>query len=340
MTTRTFDELKRKPMLATNSEMTVDKLAKYMPFYVSPKIDGMRILVTPHGVVSRNFKKMPGHLQAHFANICAISNELDVIFDCEMYNAIDPLDPTHHTPFQEIMTWRSRTYNILGRAPEDRPFLQIFDAIPINDWMLEKPQMKFCDRVDLLRTLKMPWNECYAQVVSQTPIKNQTLLQEKYDWAVRYGFEGLMLKNYLSTYKHGRSTVKEGTLFKLKPWTSLEGVISEVNEGSVKTADAVREKDELGRSKPIHRKDERVGSGAVGSVTIKTKFRGEVIEFGASLGKGDPMNVDGLTYNEAANKLLNKIVEVKYLNSVGHAPRHAQILRERKDVAMVDIWRS
>lgn len=57
------------------------------------------------------------------------------------------------------------------------------------------------------------------------PIPCSMLTQESaeflYDAVVSKGGEGLMLRKYKQTYKHGRSTLKEGALVKVKP--SLDG---------------------------------------------------------------------------------------------------------------------
>lgn len=86
------------------------------------------------------------------------------------------------------------------------------------------------------------------------------------EWALSKGFEGLVLRHPKASYKTGRSTAKEQGFMRFCPWHRDEGRIMAISEGEVNLNPSV--KNELGYLKKSSHKDNKVGSGRAGAVTV------------------------------------------------------------------------
>ena len=99
------------------------------------------------------------------------------------------------------------------------------------------------------------------------------------------GYEGIILRSHNGHYKHGRSTVREGGLLKLKRFSDSEAEVLEVIEEQFNGNEA--QKDNLGRTKRSSAKAGKVGKGRAGALRVKDLRIGVVFEVGTGMTDAD-----------------------------------------------------
>lgn len=90
---------------------------------------------------------------------------------------------------------------------------------------------------------------------------------------IALGYEGIMRRKPGSPYKHGRSTVKEGYLLKIKRFAHEEATIIGYEELMHNANEAF--KDELGRTKRSETRDGLYPSGMIGSYIVENPKYGK-----------------------------------------------------------------
>ena len=99
------------------------------------------------------------------------------------------------------------------------------------------------------------------------------------------GYEGIILRSRNGVYKHGRSTVREGGLLKLKRFLDSEAEVLEVIEEQFNGNEA--QKDNLGRTKRSSAKDGKVGKGRAGALRVRDLNTGVEFEVGTGMNDND-----------------------------------------------------
>ena len=92
------------------------------------------------------------------------------------------------------------------------------------------------------------------------------------------GYEGIMLRNPGGIYKHGRSTLKEGHLLKLKRFVDSEAIVIDVKPLMHNENEAVRNK--LGHLERSSKKAGKVATNMVGSLVVRDVKTGVEFEIG------------------------------------------------------------
>lgn len=226
-----------KPMLsATCGDITT---LRY-PVLVSPKLDGIRCLIRGGVAVSRNLKPIPN------AYIQECLKGLPDGLDGELIVG----EPTG----DDVM---NRTSSGVMRADGEPDFTYwVFDAVAA---------LPFVRRYQaLLHGFSMVGLGSVLRAVPHVTVTDAKSLQ---GWEAHYvaeGYEGVMIRDPHGAYKHGRSTVKEGGLLKLKRWHDAEavviGVVERQHNGNEATTDA------LGRTKRSAHKANKTGRGDLGAL--------------------------------------------------------------------------
>jgi DNA ligase-1 len=185
-----------KPMLACNADLT--KLR--FPVLASPKFDGIRCVVLNGKALSRNLKPIPNDytrawLEAHCDGL-----------DGELVVG----DPTAKDCFQRT------TSAVMSKAGEPEVAFYAFDVV-------DRPELDFESRLVVLAT-RAGFLDAY-QCVPHTWIRDAVALERYEARRVAEGWEGVMLRDPAGLYKHGRSTVREGGLLKVKRFADAEAVI-------------------------------------------------------------------------------------------------------------------
>lgn len=286
-----------RPMLATK----FDEVKAVFPYLLSPKIDGVRGVIDK-GVKSRSMKLLPNkHLQEKFGQDCL--NGLDGEF---VYG--DSTDPDCFRKTSSIIMSHEK--------PIDAISFLIFDYVyGTENYRTRSEKYKNVGfMVDSIRVV--PQNMVHS-------MEDILLLEKMY---LAEGYEGIILRNPDSTYKYGRSTMKEGKLLKLKRFLDSEAIILGMeellhNNNEVKI-------NELGLSSRASLKENKAKAGTMGALIVKDINTGVKFNIGTGFSAEE-------RYGMWATCPIGKIVKYKYLPiGVKDRPRHPVFLGFRDQIDM------
>lgn len=243
-----------RPTLAAT---VVDLSTLRYPLLATPKIDGVRCFIMAvdgrleHRIaVSRNLKSIPNH------NIRTLLNRLPIGFDGEI------VCPGGFNSTQSAVM----SYN--GNPPF---MFHAFD--------LYSSTAPYYERVaNLIRWCKMcpcPW----VSPLVPDQLDNEQELLDYEAIALEKGYEGVMLRHPEGPYKHGRSTLKEHYLLKLKRFLDSEAVIEDFEEKV--TNENEQTTDALGLSKRSSHAHNLVGADTLGSLFVKDLTTGQRFSIGS-----------------------------------------------------------
>ena len=233
-----------KPMLAAEADL--DKLK--FPLIASPKLDGVRALIKDGVVLSRSLKPIPNeHVQKLFGR-----PELEGL-DGELIVG----SPTDPQCFQNT----SGAVRRKDGEPDVRFF--VFDTF-------HKPEAPYKDR--------LWWAVCKEDmkkvIVNEAEeVFDQADLEKFESNCLRWGYEGICLRDPSGPYKFGRSTAKEGYLLKLKRFKDSEARILAVEELMHNANEA--KKNELGRTERSSHKENLVPAGTMGRLHVEDIHTGQ-----------------------------------------------------------------
>lgn len=169
------------------------------PVMVSPKLDGVRAIVQGGVVLSRSLKPIPNKkVQRDFNHLEGLDGELIVGA------------PTAKNCFNATSSV------VMSHDDLTRAIFYVFDRLPIDGEL-------FSTRQKSLQRLTRPEPNCFLLV--QTLVKDVASLMRMEKSYVRQGYEGLMVRALDGQYKHGRSTLSQGWLLKVKRFEDAEALI-------------------------------------------------------------------------------------------------------------------
>lgn len=318
-----------KPNLAGTPESTAD--IKF-PVYASPKLDGIRAMVHPHGVMSRSMKAIPsGYIQSMLSRreLQGLDGELIVGSPTDpncMQNSTSGVMARGKTPefqfhvfddFESPAPFSSRLQHIAGRVSDIQERWHIIATS--------------------IRLDGLPYITCPVVLVPQVLIDDEEGLLLFEARCLTMGFEGVMVRSVDGKYKQGRSTPKEGGLLKIKRFVDGEfkiiGFEEEMKNNNVKTTN------ELGRSKRSSHAAGKEGKGVLGAFIGQRVIVNEKgnLDFGEQFNIGTGMDAAFRKWAWAnRDKLLNQIGVFKsFPVGVKDAPRHPVFkgLREKWDMS-------
>ena len=226
-----------KPML---SHTITDTSAVKYPVLVSQKLDGIRCLIIDGVAVSRNLKPIRNeHVQA--------------IIGMPKYEGLDG-ELIVGDPFAEDC-YRVTNSGVMSKDGEPDFIYYVFDR-----WDL--PLSGFADRLaatqpgDKIQRVHHQWAYCEADL-----LRIEEALLDK-------GAEGVMVRSLGGTYKYGRSTMKEGTLGKLKRFSEDEFLVVDFEErfhnANPATVNA------LGHTERSMHVENMIGRGDLGALVLET----------------------------------------------------------------------
>ncbi len=234
--------MKIKPLLATKADL--DKV-RY-PVAVTPKLDGIRCLTVDGVPMSRSMKPIPNqYVQEQLKGLHGFDGELMVNGD---YNEVQS--------------------GIMKREGKPDFTFWVFDSfLDIG--------VGYTNRVE-----ELEWHEWRPRIKALVPelVHNQDQLLTKLEEYLEQGYEGLMLRDPNGKYKHGRSTVNEGILLKLKKFLDDEAELVEVTEAMTNNNEL--EEDELGYAKRSSAKENLTPAGTAGSLIVKWQGKEFRVGFG------------------------------------------------------------
>ncbi len=235
-----------RPMLAS----PVDDINKLRyPVIGSPKIDGIRAILTENGLVSRTLKPFPNKYINEMWKEIARKNPQMIGLDGELCAGPD-------NAFDLMQRTTSALMSING---EPEVWYHIFD-------MWNCPNIPYTDR-----------REIFINIFASTTVGNLRIVHQRYltlptevelfeQQALADGFEGIMLRSPDSLYKHGRSTLREQYLLKVKRFVDAEATIvgyeplyTNLNSATINA---------LGLKERSTRQENKVEQPLLGSLTV------------------------------------------------------------------------
>lgn len=233
-----------KPLLAA----TVDLDKVKFPCYVSPKLDGIRVLGMNGKAMTRSMKELPNrYIQSIFAS--GIYDGLDGEIIVGPANAPD--------------VYRVTNSAVMSRDGEPDFTYHVFDR-----WDLQ--YVTFDTRYKNLEVLCCP-PKAFALhrvgLVPQVKVHDLAGLHDAEAHWLEAGYEGVMGRSIDGVYKYGRATMKEGILWKLKRMSTSEAAI----EGVVELERNLNEAklNELGYTERSTAKDGMAGGGTMGALLVR-----------------------------------------------------------------------
>ena len=305
-------------MLAPNKSIPYDSEFIKYPQLASPKLDGHRLLVFNGSMLTRSLKQQPNnHLQERFKDVIKLSKKLGLVFDAELYD--------NDLEFYQL----SSVVRSFDKELTPKLYINIFDTMSIKEWEGgdEKP---FSQRVNEYRRLFKENKAKNIYLVPQKIVKSAQEAEAIYNKYVAEGYEGIILRDPDGRYKHGRATLKEGLIFKMKEWESFDGIVLDFSQAKrmIKGfADSdERTRDVLGHRERSYKKEHYELVEDLGCIYVQMKDNTIV---GTSLAAD--ANID-LTWDNRKS-FLGKHVEVRYQKSgTKDKPRIGFITRLRPDL--------
>lgn len=245
-----------KPLLA--AKLGSIEQVKF-PVWATPKLDGIRCLITDAGPVSRKLKPIPNHYVRGLLKTLPkyLDGELMIPGAAnfgEITSAIMSEEGEPHDPHFE--------YHVFDR---------FFDEVTPStcDYLTRVASLGHDD-------LWPKWVKILRPVKCSTP-EELLALEAIY---LDLDYEGVMLRQGSGGYKFGRSTVREGLLLKLKQFEDFEAEVIGFEELQHNENEQTR--DALGNAKRSTHKAGKVPGGTLG--TLLCRRLSDDVEFGVGSG--------------------------------------------------------
>ena len=288
-----------KPLLA--GKLTEEDFPKLnFPMIASCKLDGIRVLSMNNQPLTRTLKTVPNKfIQDKFYEHASILEGLDGELIVGEANGDGVFERT--------------SSGVMSQNGEPNFSYYVFDL-----W--NKPELSYKTRLSTLET-KIK-NNYFPSFVKLTPssVLHRIEHVEMYEQAcLKLGYEGIMLRSPDGNYKHGRSSLKEQILLKLKRLDDMEVRIVGFEEEQENTNEAT--KDAFGRTKRSSHQSNKVAKGTLGAfvvVGVNGPFKGVTFNVGTGLDA-----IERTSYWNVRNDLLGRYATIAYF-SVGSKdkPRH------------------
>ena len=296
-----------KPMLAPNEKIDITTL-KY-PLLASYKLDGIRCIFKDGQLYSRALKQFPNiKLRERFAYLAKLCQANNIILDGELL--------AKSLTFNELS---GITRQLDKELPKDL-FFYCFDSIKCEDY-----DAPFNDRVVNTQKFITQIEQQYVSLLSQNLITEHIKIQELYEKALEFGCDGLILRAPNGRYKFGRGTIKEGLIYKMKPFMTFDAKIIGIIQATEVREGAEKKINELGRSVTSKKIADRVLIEKAAAFIVM--YEGK--ELKVTIAMTDEEKED-VWKNQS--KYLGRIIEYKgMLVGAKDLPRHPVYIRMRDD---------
>lgn len=308
------------PLLAPNQKIDLNEI-KY-PLLASTKLDGIRVIFYKGQILTRSLKQLPNkQLREKFEPIRKYSEDNNIILDGELYS--------HELNFQEIISFcmtedfeDKKSVKKFGKVmtiPDSLEFY-CFDVI-IND-NFEQP---FVNRnLYNVQPLLFKFPKLLG-TFAQKYVYNKEEVDSYFEEVLNEAYEGLILRDPNGRYKFGRGTVKEGLIYKVKPFMDFDGRIIDVVQATIVDENAEKTINELGRSVTSKKKDDRILIEKASAFTVL--YEGK--ELKVTLAMTDEEKAEVWANKES---YIGRWISYKgMLVGAKDVPRHPVMLRFRED---------
>lgn len=273
-----------------------DLLQIKYPIAVTPKIDGIRCVVLDGVPVSRSLKPIRNkRIQEALNGLPMLDGEL----------------------IQRNGNFQESTHTVMSEDGGDNWVFLVFDYIQDLDNI-----PGYGERISQLKELAETTNlPPQIELLLPTYVYEKPELLQISQEHLTDGFEGTMIRSPSGPYKFGRSTVKEGTLLKLKQFEDFEARIIGFdqmmhNENEAKT-------NALGLTERSAHKENKVESGVLGSFIVQ-HCKHPIMTFRVGTGLTAAQREQFWNDRDA---LVGKIIKVRAMTyGVKDLPRHPVFL--------------
>lgn len=288
-----------KPMLSAALD---DPATVRYPVLCSPKLDGIRCLMNGRSPLTRNGKHVPNkHIREYLyrLNLPPFDGELIVG---------DPKAPD---------CYRNTNSGVMSHEGEPDWTFWVFDLITDGPF-----EYRLAEAKKLVRKI----GDKRVRIVPHVSIDGPEALLEYEKNHLIAGYEGVMGRSIGGTYKQGRSTLREGSLWKLKRFTDGEARVVGFDEQMQNTNEAKRGL--FGKLERSSHKEGKVPKGTLGALKVVDTQTGTDFDIGT--GFTDAERAEIWANRDA---WLGRVVKYKSLAvGVKERPRHPVYLGERKDL--------
>ena len=282
---------------------TMDKIV--WPAYVSPKIDGIRLMIHPElGPITSGFKPLPNHyVRERLEALCG-----GTYLDGELYSIGNDGTALFNKTQSDMM---SHSGGPLFR-------FAAFDCFEHTDWDFS---YRYAQTSVFVKIIDHP----RLKLLTHTLIGSTEEFLDYFEACLKDGYEGAVVRSLAGPYKCGRSTLNQGWMLKYKPWEDAEGTIIGFEE--LYHNENPQEEGLLGLTKRSSHKQGKVPGGTLGALVLETKWG--VLRVGSGINAADRQAIwdrnkptlDGLEFQ--ANVDLGRKVSFKYLaHGMKDLPRH------------------
>lgn len=329
---------KFKPMKAPNDCVSL-KIGKgkldvsnlTYPILASEKLDGIRCIFKKGQMLTCSLKTIQSNaIREKFEQIRKYSEERGIVIDGEIYcpeitfkqitSMVMTQDYTTKTSIERWEKVCKKSDNYLTREEAlDKLRFYCFDCI-VDDNVSEQ----FIDRAKETAVIQMD-NQFLIERVLNIPCKNKEEVHGLFMEYVNKGGEGLILRSSEGRYKFGRGTLKEGLIYKVKPYETFDAKIIEVIQATEVDPKAEKKINELGRSVTSKKKEDRIPIEKAAAFLVK--YNGHFVK--AVLAMNDEEKVEVWANRE---QYIGKYIEYKgLLVGSDEVPRHPNFVRFRED---------
>lgn len=283
-----------RPLLACNTPTNLNSLP--YPLFASIKLDGIRAVIIGGTVYSRTLKPIKNRYIQNCLGHAAL-NGLDGELIVGDPAASDCMRKTNSgvMSFDGEPDFKYYVFDIWNR-----PGVQYKDALE-----------SLCDKL----FANHPNIEVLQQYIVKTPNEVETIEKAALD----DGHEGIILRRPDGTYKFGRSTAKEGYLFKLKRYLQEEAVVTGFEPLHHNDNDPIT--NALGYTQRSSAQGGKIDLPLLGALIVEGKF-GEYNNVVFSIGTGFTLYEREMLWQNRAG-LVGKIVTYKFFPTGSKdKPRH------------------
>lgn len=238
------------PFLAPNEEVDLSTLQ--YPLLASDKLDGIRCIFKNGEILSRSLKQIQNkQLRERFEPLRKFSESMNCILDGEIYSPeLTFQEITHYVMTQDLESPKVGKEKGIEHLPDHLKFY-CFDMIKEN-----QDDVDFELRIKNVEYLMANYDKI-AVALHHSIVNNQKEVEDLFTSSLMAGCEGLILRDPNGRYKYGRGTIKEGLIYKVKPFIDFDGQIIDVIQATEVNEDAEKTTNELGRSVTSKKKNDR-----------------------------------------------------------------------------------
>lgn len=263
------------------------------PCYCTPKIDGIRAVHLNRELLSRSLKPIPNRYIREWA-----ADNLPDNCDGELVALKDNGD---------VASFQETTSLVMSHEKKGKFKYIMFDyMIDYNIGYVDR-MYNMHEQVEQTKQI---------QLLLPTTVRSKEELTALNLYHLDLGHEGTIIRSD-SIYKHGRSTLREGYMIKMKQWTDDEAVVLSFEEKMTNTSSIINE---LGLKDKTSKKEDLVPANTLGALVCD--YKGNELSIGSGF--------DDATRQEIWNnkyKYAGKIVKFKYFDyGIKTLPRHPVFL--------------